>query len=814
MSPLLQDLRYGLRMLAKNPGFTAVAVVTLALGIGANSTIFSWINSTLLDPIPGINSTGNLVTLMRGGRSEHPTFSTFSYLDYLDLRNDSRSFFGLLAYHDDFMSLTGTGKPERIFGALTSANYFDVLGVRPILGRGFLPEEEQRSAGAAVAVISEGMWRTRFGADRSVIGQTIQINRHLYTIVGVAPPRFQGCRTGLRADVWVPLGMDRFVSGSDHLSDRGSNWLNVLGRLRSEIDPRRAVGELNLLMERLVKQHPDSHRGPNEITLDPLWRSPFGANIYLYTSLPLLMAIASVLLLLACANVANLLLVRSVARRREIAIRLTMGASRWRLVRLLLIESILLGVAGGGIAMLMTTWTAGTFRGFIPPTSLPIALDGRVDATVLLVTLAISVLTAVIFGILPALRASSLSTVGLLKEEASSVSSGYRRSPLSSGLVVTQIGLSLVLLISAGLFVRSLRNAQRFDPGFDPNGVLLASYNLEAAGYSQAEGIDFDRQLLAKVAALTGVESVTLADFVPLTLHMHITTINPEGYVPQPHESMGVIRGNVGPNYLRAMGIPLIAGRDISERDTEDSQPVAIINQALADRYWPHQTAMGKRLQKGSDRWFTVVGVAGNGKYRRVVDAPEPVVYLPLFQDYHEDTTLHVRVSGDPQAFAQAVEKTVHDLNPNLPVFNVTTLRSSMQLGSIFQRIAGTFVGAFGLLALVLGSVGIYGVVAYTARQRTREIGIRMALGAQRRDVLRLVMSQGLRLTLLGLSVGLALSFALTPFLRNQLFGVGATDALTFTSLSIFLSIVALVACYIPARRATKVDPMVALRYE
>jgi len=366
MGVLFQDVRYGLRMLAKSPGFTAIVVLTLALGIGANSTIFSWINSTLLNPIPGVAHTSDLVTVMRGERSEHPT-PPFSYLDYADLRDHNQSLSGLLAYHDDFMSLTGADKPERIYGALTSANYFDVLGVRPILGRGFLPAEEQRRGGASVAVISEDMWRARFGSDRSIIGRTIQINRRLYTIVGVAPPDFQGCKTGLRADVWIPLGMDQFVWGSNRPEDRGSFWLNVLGKLKPGVDRRQTEGELNLLMQQIIETSRNVDRGPSQITLDPLWRSPFGANVYMYKTLPMLLALAAVLLLLACANVANLLLVRSVTRRREIALRLALGASRWRLLRQLLVESVLLALAGGGLAMLLTTWTAGTFAAFFHP---------------------------------------------------------------------------------------------------------------------------------------------------------------------------------------------------------------------------------------------------------------------------------------------------------------------------------------------------------------------------------------------------------------------------------------------------------------
>src|SRR5271157_5209015 len=414
MRTTLQDLKYGLRMLAKNPGFTAIVVLTLALGIGANSTIFSWINSTLLNPIPGVSHTSDLVTVMRGERSEHPT-PPFSYLDYVDLRDHAQSFSGLIAYHDDFMSLTGADKPERIYGALTTANYFDVLGVRPILGRGFLPAEEQRRGGGSVAVISESMWRARFGSDRSIIGRTIQINRHLYTIVGVAPPDFQGCKTGLRADVWIPLGMDRFVWGGNRPEDRGTFWLNVLGKLKPGVDRRQAEGELNLLMQHIIEHSRNVDRGPSQFTLDPLWRSPFGANVYLYKTLPMLLALAAVLLLLACANVANLLLVRSVTRRREIALRLSMGANRWRLVRQLLVESILLALLGGGVALLLTQWTSGSLAAFFPPApNLPLAINGRTDSRVLAVTILVSILTALIFGILPALRVSSVAPVAVL----------------------------------------------------------------------------------------------------------------------------------------------------------------------------------------------------------------------------------------------------------------------------------------------------------------------------------------------------------------------------------------------------------------
>jgi predicted permease len=807
MNTLFQDLKFGLRMMAKSPGFTFLVVLMLALGIGANSTIFSWINSTMLTPIPGVSRTSDLVAVMRGEISEHPT-PPFSYPDYADLRARTRSLSGLLAYHEDFVSLTGTGKPERIYAAYISADYFKVLGLKPILGRGLLPVEEEKPGTTPSVVISYALWQSHFGADRSIVGKTIQINRTLCTVVGVTPAGFQGCSTGLRTDLWASL-----VYRGEQIRERDNFWLDVLGRLKPGVNRRQAEEELNLQMQRIVEQFPNSHRGPNQITLNPLWRSPYGANVYLYKSLPILLALAAVLLLLACANVANLLLVRNVTRRREVALRLSLGAGRWRLVRQLLVESLLLALAGGALAMVLTTWTAGTFAAFFPPTSIPLTLNGHVDRTVLLATMALAILTATIFGILPALRTSGLAPIAALKEEAGSMSGGPHKSRLSSLLVVAQIALSLLLLICAGLFTRSLQNAQRQDPGFDPNHVLLASYELEPVGYSEAQGIEFHRQVLSKLEALPGVDSVTVADFSPLSFTLHTAYVDPDGYVPQPRESMEIDRANVGPNYFRTMRISLIAGRDFTGQDGEKSQPVAIVNQEFCDRYWPGQDAIGKRIN-ACGQWFTVVGVARNGKYRRLVYTPQPVIFLPLFQDYRDPVIIHARVSGDPQAYAAAVERTVHELNADLPVFGVTTLKSSMQLGSIFERLAGTFAGAFGLLALILAAVGIYGVIAYTTRQRTHEIAIRMALGAQRVSIFRLVLGQGLLLTLTGLAAGIAVSLALTSYLKSELFGVTSTDMLTYAAVALLLCLVSLIACYIPARRATKVEPMEALRYE
>jgi len=802
-------------MLAKSPSFTFIAVLTLALGIAANSTILSWMSATLFNPIPGVSDTGALVTVMRGEPSDHPS-PPFSLPDLRDLRERTRTFSGILGYHDDYISLTGVAKPERIYGALTTTNYFDVLGVHPILGRAFLPEEEQKGNGAAVVVISYAVWQNHFTLDPKIVGRTIQLNRHPYTVIGVAPRDFRGCKTGLSTNLWIPLTMDRDVWGSNRPDDRGTFWLNVLGKLRPGVSKDEAQAELNLLMLQIVDRFPIEHRdSPSEISLDPLWRSPFGVNGYLYKIFPMLLGLAAVLLLLACANVANLLLVRSVGRRREIAIRLAMGASRPELIRQFLIESLLLGLLGGIAAIVITVWTSRSLAAFFPPTTLPLTHDAHIDHRVLLVTTFVSIFAALVFGTLPAIRASGLPVQSVLKEEASSVSLTLHKSRLASGLVIAQISLSLVLLVCAGLFTRSLQKAQQSDPGFDPNHLLLASYELSPAGYTRATGTAFNHQVIARLSALPGVESVTLADFSPLSFSVHSDYLQLEGYVPQPRESMEITRGIVGPDYFRTLRTSLISGREFNESDTLDSQLVAIVNQALVDRYWPGENAIGKQVTDDGDR-FIVIGVARNAKYRLLTYAPEPVIYLAMYQAYRstQDTTIHLRTSGDPRAMGSSVERTVHQLNPELPLFNVNPLSVTMRYGTIFDRVAATFAGSFGFLAMLLAAVGIYGVVAYTTRQRTREIGIRMALGAEKGNIYRLVLRQGARLTFVGLAVGLVLSLAFTRLLKTRLFGVSETDALTFASVGLLLGAVALIACHIPARRATKTEPILALRSE
>ena len=822
METLIQDVRYGLRMLRKSPGLTAVAVLTLALGIGANSTIFSWINGTLLNPIPGVSHASECVELTGP-----------SYPDYVDLRDRNHSFSALVAAELYPMELTGNENPQHVWGVFSTANYFEGLGVKPILGRGFSPEEGEKPNAAPVVVLSFDLWETRFGGERSVIGRVIQVNKHAYTVIGVAPPDFVGTQAGLQADLWVPTSMVEQLHDLDLLPARGDTWLLPIGRLKPGVTREQAQAEMNVLMQQIVREHPDSHQGDNSITLYPLWRAPFGMNDYIHTILFLLFAVSGVVLLLACANVANLLLVRSVGRRREMAIRLSIGASRGRLIRQLLAESLILALCAGCLAMLFTIWTARTLGDFVPASGLPIAMKVHAGGAVLLATIVISLITSVIFGILPAFRSSALDPVAVLKEESSGTGGGVHKARLSSVLVVAQVAMSLLLLVSGCLFIRSVRASQNFNPGFNPHNVLLYSYDLRPAGYDSEAGIEFDRQLLEKLDSLPGIQSATLiyrwraswaalsgagvggpaTQTIPLTL-LSTQVVQPDGYVPKPHEAMNVQYADVAPGYFRTLQIPLIAGRAFSWSDTDNSQLVTIVSQQFANRYWPGQDAIGKRLQVGGGQWFTVVGIAQDSNYDSLGEKPKSFFYLPLTQAYYASVTLEARTFGNPLLLARSVEQTVHSLDADVALYDLTTLDSRIKLATSTQRMGGTFVGAFGIVALALAAIGIYGVLAYTTRQRTHEIGVRMALGAEPRNVCALVLAQGARLAVLGIAIGLSASLMLTRALCSELFGVSATDPLTYAGVALLLCAVALLACYIPTRRAMKVDPLVALRYE
>lgn len=808
-----QDLRYAVRILVKSFSFTVLCVLTLALGIVATSTIFSWINGTLLNPIPGAQRTREIVSLTRGDLSDSPT-PPYSYPDLLDLKRQNTSFTGLLGYHNQPMGLTGNGRPVRVWVTYVTADYFRILGVVSAMGRFFSEDEDGAPGSGAVAVLSHAMWQSQFGGDPSIVGRTIQINRHPVTIIGVAPQQFQGAMPAVRSDLWLPLTMDQVITGDRRILDRGTSWLNVLGRLAPGVTRETAQQEMNALVQRLVQQYPNEHRGPNEVVLDPMWRSPFGGNVYFATLLPILLAIALLVLLLACANVANLLLVRAIARRKEIAIRLAIGCSRSRLIRQFFIEAILIAVAGGMVASLLTRWTSGLLAHFVPSTrEVAIGINTTLDGFVVTATFIVALFSTIVFGIVPALRATHVDPIITIKEEAGSIAGGVGRSRIAWALVVTQVSLSLLLLVSAGLFVRSLQNAQRLNPGFDPHNVMSAAFDLWPAGYSSSTGRALQKELLRKVAALPGVEAVTITDWLPLGFTRRTTDVNVDRYVPQERESMEIRIANVGPDYLRTLRNPILAGRDIAATDVPGSQPVAIVNRAFADRYWRGEDPIGKRIEVRR-QWRTVIGIAETARYRRLDEPPEPFVFIPILQDYDSDVVLLVRSSVDRAALMPMVEQAVHELDPELAVFDVSTMDSQVRVSSTFQRIAGSFIGSFGLISLLLASVGLYAVVAYTTRHRTHEIGIRMAFGARPESIFSQVVSEGLRMTGLGLLIGLTLSAALTRFLRGQLLGVTPVDLPTYAAVALLLVVIAAVACLVPAVRAARVEPVVALHRE
>jgi len=809
MAGLLRDVRYALRQLRKSPGFSATAVLMLALAICANSTVFSWIDGTMLHPIPEARDTSSLVSLERGEWNTSPA-PPLSYLDYRDLRERNRSFVGILAYHHDWITLTGGGAvPQRIYIANVSSNYFDLLGVKPLLGRFFLPEEETRPDAVPYVVLSYSLWKTRYAGDPAIVGKAIEIARHPVTVIGVAPEGFMGAMPGIRQDVWAtlnPIGTSEW-----QLMHRSANWLNVLGRLRAGVRREKATQDLETIMRQIVAAYPNDHLGVNTITLDPMWRSPFGANGYMAQSLPILLAIAGVVLLLTCANVATLTLVRFVSRRREIAIRQSLGAGRVQLVRQMVIEGVLVSFCAGAAALLLTMWTAKTFARFIPPNSNPIVLNGMMDQYVVLGIGVLTILAGVLCGAFPAWRSSHVPAAEVLKEESASVSGGSHNRHLLNGLVVAQIALSLALLVCSALFLRTLRNIAHANPGFEQDHVLTASVGLNIAGYSNDEAQVIRHRILDRVGALQGVTVASLTDWVPMSFSRRTVEAYPEGYAPRPHESLEVRRADVTSRYFETLGMQIVEGRDFMADDNEKTPRVLIVDQTAANRYWPGQDALGKRLSIWG-HLFTVVGVVRNSKHAFMSERPEPMIYMSYFQEADNESIVQVKMRGNPSDLAPAVEHAIHEIDEQLPVFDVRTMRETTQMANIFAVMQSTLAGMFAVVALILAATGIYGVVAYRTELRTHEIGIRVALGAARADVLRLVLQQGIRLTAMGLVLGLVLAFVLTRFTRGLLYGVSATDPLTAVCVTVLLAGISILASCLPARKALGVDPVTAIR--
>jgi predicted permease len=812
METFWQDLRYSLRTLFKKPGFTLVVVCTLALGIGANATIFTWIKAVLLASLPGIEQPDGLVELWGATRNNSALSS--SYLDYLDYRDQNKVLSGLIAHQVLPLNLGRSEKPERVWGAIVSGNYFDVLGVRPLIGRTFLPEEDRTPNTHPVAVIGYGLWERHFGADPNVLGRTITLNEHDFKVIAVAPKEFGSPFAGLALDVWTPVMMKDYVARPHFsLTDRGSRWLMVMGRLKPGATVPQAQANIGAIATHLEQEYPQTNEQLG-IAVYSVLQSPFSLKQNMRPALAILMAAVAVVLLIACANVANLLLVRASSRRKEIAVRLALGGSRGRLVRQMLTESFVLASLGTALGLAIAFWTARSLAAFLPPYASRASFDTRPDAVVFAFALGLTVITTLLFGLAPTLHASKQDLVTAMKDNTAAVGRGRRKVSLRHALVITQVALSMVALISAGLFVRSLREAYKADPGFDPHSVLLASFDPFLSGYDETRGREFYRRLVERVRTIPGIESATLARRLPFTGDgIAFANVTIDGYAPAKDEDMRLNYETVGPQYFQTMRIPFVRGRDFEERDQEGAPGVVIINETMARRYWPGGDALGRRLKLNKD-WLEIVGIAKDVKNRSLSEGPRPFLYLPLLQDYRSNMILVARTVVEPEKMFQSVRAEVAALDPGIPIFDAKTLEEHIGISLFLQRMAAMLLSIFGLLALSLAAIGLYGVMAYSVSQRTRELGIRISVGAERRDIFKLILGQGLALSLVGLLGGLVLALAVTRLTAKLLYGVSATDPVTFALIALLLLCVTLLACYFPARRATRVDPMIALRIE
>ena len=803
-----QDLRYGLRMLVKNPGFTIVAVIALALGIGANSAIFSVVNTVLLRPLP-FKDPDRLVMVWEDASKNGYPRDTPAAANYMDWRAQNQVFESMAALADMSFNLTGTGEPERIDGRRVSASLFPLLGVEPQLGRAFLPEEDQAGA-ERVVLMSHGLWQRRFGSDQNIIGKPLTLNGESYRVVGVMPSNFQF--PSREVDLWVPIAFT-----TQEAANRGRHYLQVIARLKPGISLEQAQAEMSTIATRLQQQYPEQNTDLGA-TVTPLHEHVAGD---IKPALLVLLGAVGFVLLIACANVANLLLARAAVRQKEIAVRVALGASRMRLIQQFLTESILLAMLGGLVGLLLSFWGVNLLKAFIPE-SISQARAITIDAKVLGFTLLISLLTGLIFGLAPATQASNFNLNETLKEGGRDSASGSRGNRIRSLLVIAEVAVSLILLVGAGLLINSFLRLRNVDPGFRANNLLTMSVVLPQQKYAEhGQRSAFYTELVSRIEALPGVKSAAVTNWIPLVRQGDSIGLSVEGRPDPIGKRPTVVTRVIHPHYFRTMNIQFLQGREFSEQDRVDSPAVAIISETMARRFWPGEDPLGKRITPGPasstdpEDWITIIGVVKDVRQMELVSDPKPQMYLSYVQaGFFAPRNLVVSTNVEPLSLASAVRKTVWEIDKDQPVSNISTMEEVLSESIARQRFSMLLLGIFAALALVLAAVGIYGVMSYSVAQRTHEIGLRMALGAQRSDVLKLVVGQGLKLVLAGVVIGLVAAFILTRVMTSLLFGVSATDPVTFISISLVLISVAALASYIPARRATKVDPMVALRYE
>ncbi|HKS29936.1 MAG TPA: ABC transporter permease [Pyrinomonadaceae bacterium] len=810
MSSVWQDVRFGFRMMMKKPGVTFIAVLALALGIGANTAIFSVVNTVLLRPLP-YRDAGRIMLVFWSAPKLTTDDLPASAPDFLDWREQNRVFERVAAITGESFNLTGEGaEPERIESAAVSADLFPLLGVNTARGRAFTAEEEQEGRNKVV-VMGHDLWQRRFGSNPNLVGQTITLNNEAYTVLGIMPQDFRFPEGTDRIDLWVPLSFSPEV-----LAARGHRYLYVAARLKEGVTLEQAASDMNGLSKRMAEANPGTNTDWS-IKLEPL-QDALTEDVS--TALFVLLGAVGFVLLIACANVANLQLARAAARRREVAIRLAVGASRRRLIRQFLIESSVLSLTGGLFGLLMAFWGIDALRSVLPQ-DVPRLEQIGIDRAVLLFTLSVSVATGILLGLVPALQATKPDMVEALKDGAQSVAGGHRRNRVRSLLVVLEVALALVLLIGAGLMMKSFWRLREVRPGFDPNNVLTMQLALPETKYEEPQTqAAFYQSLVERVQSVPGVKSAGVTTSPPL-LDDSRTDLTIEGQEPLAYgDEQTASYGSVSPGYFSAMGIPIVKGRAFTDEDREGSVPVLIVSSAFANRFFPGQDAIGKRLKQGGPEdedspWMTIVGVAGDVHHYGLNAEVSSEMYIPIAQKPQAETTLAVRTSAaNPMSLLPAVRREVEAIDKDQPIYNVKTVEHLLSDSVASERLSVTLLGLFAGLAFLLACVGIYGVISYSVTQRTHEIGVRIALGASQRDILKLVVGQGMKMVVLGLVLGLIASFALTRVMASLLFKVSATDPATFLLVSLLLAVVAFLASFIPARRATRVDPMVALRYE
>jgi predicted permease len=816
MNTLIRDIRYALRTLARSPGFTAVAVLTIGIGIGASTTIFSWMRSLMLNPLPGATQTERIVALENTAADGEPL--TTSYLDFRDYRDNLRLVQDVTARAGNVFSVGDAPQTSQVWGELVSGNFFDLLGVQPVAGRFFSGSERDDAQNAhAVVVISHSYWKTHYHTDPTTIGSSVRINQTLFTIIGVTPEGFHGTRSGLDFEMWMPLTMYGQLThtGTWMLRDRNTRNYMMMARLAPGVSIEQARGEVQALANRMAVSDADSNRGVGATVL-PIWQSHFGTQSVLLTPITILMGASGVVLLIVCANLANLLLARATGRLKEFSVRLALGARPVRLTQQLLTETLLMAAGGSLCGLMLASLLGGALRWLLPGVSRPTMLQPPLDGQVLAFTIALAFVVAILAGLVPALHATHANINEVLKEGGRSATSSAQSHSLRGLLVISEVALAVIALVGAGLFLKSFETARTMDPGFSPEGVALAQFDFSTANYDAQQTDTFCRRLREQLEQQPGVTSVSYDDSVPLGFSGgNWESLDVEGYVPAANENMKIYRDLISPGFFESMKIPLLEGRDFDLRDDPRSLKVMIVNQEFVRRFLANRSVIGRKVH-GWGEWFTIVGVVKDSKYHRVNENPQPYFYIPIRQIFRPEygLTFHVRTSGSVSEAIAALRRESAAIDPSLTIFGAEPMTEYVAASLFGAKIAASLLSVLSGLGLLLAAVGLYSVMAYSVAQRTSEIGIRVTLGAQPRDIMRLVIRQGISFALIGLVVGSLAAAALARVISATLVGVSPADPVVYVGATAFTVLVTVIAAALPAWRALRVDPAVALRWQ